>query len=71
MDSNVVGLLSPVRSYSRFSEALEEVRNARVYGGMHYRNSTRVGAALGRQVSRYMTKHFFRLPGQKGPEDKD
>ena len=71
IDSNVAGLLSPVRSYSRFSVALEEVLNARVYGGMHYRNSTRVGAALGRQVSRYMTKHFFRKPGQKDPEDND
>jgi len=71
IDSNVAGLLSPVRSYSRFSVALEEVLNARVYGGMHYRNSTRVGAALGRQVSRYMTKHFFRKPGQNELQDSD
>jgi len=27
---------------------------------MHYRNSTRIGAHLGKQVSRFTTKHFFR-----------
>jgi hypothetical protein len=63
IDSNVSGLLSPVRSYSRFSDALEEVLDARVYGGMHYRNSTRVGAALGRRVSRYVVNHFLRTAG--------
>ena len=66
IDSNVAGLLSPVRSYSRFSEALEEVLNARVYGGMHYRNSTRVGAALGRQVSRIRDEALLSQAGPKG-----
>jgi hypothetical protein len=63
IDSNVAGLLSPVRSYSRFSDALQEVIDARVYGGMHYRSSSRVGATLGRQVSRHVTRHFFRKAG--------
>ncbi len=71
IDSNVTGLLSPVRSYARFSDALEEVLNARIYGGMHYRNSTRVGARLGKQVSRYMTRHLFAKPGQKGHAHDD
>ena len=31
-------------SYARFSDALEEVMEARIYGGMHYRTSTHVGA---------------------------
>src|SRR5689334_3893597 len=39
IDSNVAGLTKPVRSYKSFSQALAEVRDARVYGGMHYRNS--------------------------------
>jgi vanadium-dependent haloperoxidase-like protein len=60
IDSNVSGLAFPVRTYSRFSDALAEVLDARVYGGMHYRNSTRVGANVGKQVSRYMTTHVFR-----------
>jgi hypothetical protein len=38
---------------------LEDILNARIYGGMHYRNSTAVGAGLGRQVSRQASEHFF------------
>jgi hypothetical protein len=52
--------MSRVRGYSRFSDALQEVNEARIYGGMHFRTSTRIGARLGQQVSRYMTSHFFR-----------
>jgi hypothetical protein len=60
MDSTVAGVASPVRTYARLSDALAEVLDARIYGGMHYRNSTRVGARVGRQVSRFTTRHFFR-----------
>lgn len=60
IDSNVPGLLQPVRSYESFSQALEEVLDARVYGGMHYRTSTRHGAKIGKQVTRFATRHFFR-----------
>jgi hypothetical protein len=60
IDSKVAGLTKPVRSYNSFSQALDEVLDARVYGGMHYRNSTHKGAILGKQVSRFVTAHFFR-----------
>lgn len=65
IDSKIAGLTKPVRSYNSFSQALDEVRDARVYGGMHYRNSAHKGAILGQQVSRYVTAHFFRpTPGR-------
>jgi hypothetical protein len=60
IDSTVAGLTKPIRSYDSFSQALDEVRDARVYGGMHYRNSAQKGAILGQQVSRFVTAHFFR-----------
>jgi hypothetical protein len=60
MDSTVAGVVNPVRTYDRLSDALEEVLDARIYGGMHYRNSTRIGANMGKQVSRFTTRHFFR-----------
>lgn len=60
IDSLVAGLTEPVRSYNSFSQALDEVRDARVYGGMHYRNSAHKGAIIGQQVSRFVTTHFFR-----------
>jgi hypothetical protein len=64
IDSNVPDPTKPpppvVRSYSSFSQALEEVLDARVYGGMHYRTSTRHGEKIGKQVARFAWKHFFR-----------
>ena len=60
MDSSAPGVVHPIRTYFHFSDALAEVNEARIYGGMHYRNSTRVGANIGKQVSRFTTRHFFR-----------
>ncbi len=40
MSSPAPGLLQAIRSYDRFSQALTDILNARIYGGMHYRNST-------------------------------
>jgi hypothetical protein len=37
-------------SWNRIDEYLAEVANARVWGGIHYRNSTEVGTALGRKI---------------------
>ena len=59
MSSPAPGLLQPVRSYDRFSQVLTDILDARVYGGMHYRNSTVVGAELGRKVARQAIEHFF------------
>ena len=59
MSSPAAGLLLPVRSYNRFSQVLTDILNARIYGGMHYRNSTEVGAELGKQVARQTITHFF------------
>jgi hypothetical protein len=58
--SNFAGVTTPVRAYSSFSQALQEVADARIYGGMHYRNSTHKGALVGKQVSHFATRHFFR-----------
>ena len=60
MSSAAPGLLQPVRSYDHFSQVLTDINDARIYGGMHYRNSTVVGAELGRQVARQALKRFFR-----------
>ncbi len=58
--SNFAGVTTPVRTYYSFSQALQEVLDARIYGGMHYRNSNHKGAILGKQVSHFATRHFFR-----------
>jgi len=38
----------------------DEVANARVWAGFHYRTSTQVGAAMGHEVGRYVATHFDR-----------
>jgi len=39
-----------VRSWSRIDEVAAEVSMARICSGVHYRNSTEVGVAMGRKV---------------------
>lgn len=63
MSSAAPGLSQPIRSYTRFSQALTDILNARIYGGMHYRNSTIVGAELGKKVAHQAIERFF-LPSE-------
>ena len=53
----------PNRSFDRFSDALEEIINARVWGGIHFRTADEQGATLGRKIVKYMRKHYFRSTG--------
>lgn len=45
------------RHWTAFSEGVEEVIDARIYGGFHYRTSDEVGARVGRQVARFVMTH--------------
>jgi hypothetical protein len=47
------------RSYNRFSDALKEVINARVWAGIHFRTADRQGAVLGKKVVHWLDKHYF------------
>ena len=49
-----------VRTYTSVKEIHAEEGNARVWGGMHWRNSTEVGTALGRQVGKYTASHLLK-----------
>ena len=48
-----------MRSFSRFSQATNEVVDARVYSGIHFRIADEHGAKIGKQVARWREKHFF------------
>ena len=54
------------RQWSSFSEALDEVIDARVYSGIHFRNTDEVGARVGKQVARFVWTHALRPCGQGG-----
>jgi hypothetical protein len=48
------------RTFTRFSQAEQEVINARVYVGIHYRNSDTTAGAQGRRVANWVFKHSLR-----------
>jgi PAP2 superfamily len=49
-----------VRNYASVNEIHAEEGNARVRGGMHWRNSTEVGTALGSRVGKYTATHLLK-----------
>jgi hypothetical protein len=52
---NVVSDFTPgVRYFSTFSAALDEVGNARIFGGMHFRTAVNDGLTLGTAVGDYI-----------------
>jgi hypothetical protein len=65
------GMPGVTRSFTSFSDALDEVANARIYGGIHYRTSTDDGRALGTTVGNYVLENAF-LPrkGNGNPDDE-
>jgi hypothetical protein len=48
-----------IRSFDRFSDALDEITEARIWAGLHYRTADVQARNLGRKVARYMAKHYF------------
>jgi hypothetical protein len=61
----VVTLGNITRQWGTFDEAAEEVIDARVYSGIHFRTADEVGARVGRQVARFVSTHALR-PCKKG-----
>jgi hypothetical protein len=46
-----------VRSFHSFSAALDEVKNARVFAGIHFRSATDDGQTIGASVADYVLEH--------------
>lgn len=55
------------RHWSSLSEGVEEVIDARIFSGFHYRSSNEDGARLGRAIARFVINHALR--GLKDPND--
>jgi hypothetical protein len=45
--------------YDRTDDLLKEVKDARVWGGMHFRTSIDAGAELGKDVAKWVAKNHF------------
>ena len=48
------------RTYTKFSEMTDEVDNARVWGGIHFRSADRDGSDIGRNIGTIVTRDFPR-----------
>jgi hypothetical protein len=57
------GFSNSSRSFERFSEAINEIIDARVWAGIHFRTADVQGAALGKKVAHYLQKHYFQPTG--------
>ena len=53
------GTPAQTRHFDSFSSALDEVINARVWGGIHFRTADVQGAELGNEVALWLSDHYF------------
>jgi hypothetical protein len=51
------------RSFSSFSDAVSEIADARVFGGIHFRTSCNLGNTLGRNVANFVAGHAMHALG--------
>jgi hypothetical protein len=49
----------PPRQFDRLSQALKEIIDARVWGGIHFRAADVQGAVIGKKVAHYVRKNSF------------
>ncbi len=55
-DTNNAGL---TRSFTRFSQAIDEIVDARVWSGIHFRTADEQGERISKQVARYREQRYF------------
>ncbi len=63
--------LQKTRTFTRFSQAEQEVIDARVYVGIHYRNSDTTAQAQGRRVSNWVFRHYMRSVDEPEHDSED
>lgn len=62
MDFTVVkiaGMPDVKRDYKRFTDVVDDTIDARVYQGLHFREADVQGAGIGKDVARWVDRHFF------------
>jgi hypothetical protein len=62
----VVTISGITRQWDSLSEGIQEVIEARIYSGIHFRTADEVGARLGRQVARFVFNHALKRCPKRG-----
>ncbi len=57
-----LGPFGVIRTYRKFSEMMQEVENARVWSGIHFRTADRDGVAVGRKIGEIVMREFPHSP---------
>lgn len=65
--------LGSTRSYTRFTDVITDMIEARILAGLHFRRADVNGALLGKQVAEYVDANYFncRPPGQCKQEERE
>jgi hypothetical protein len=66
-DTTPVGMKT--RSFTRVSDALEEIVNVRVWSGIHFRNADEASVRIASKIVRYRDKHYFDRIGHHEDDD--
>jgi hypothetical protein len=64
MTSNTPQVIQKTRTYRRFSDAAEDVVDARIYAGIHFRFADTVARRQGSHVANWAFSHFLRPLGE-------
>jgi hypothetical protein len=56
--------------YTRFSQITDDISDARIYGGIHYRFDQEAGADLGRDIATYVVRHNLRRAKHSDDDDE-
>jgi hypothetical protein len=54
------GLPGIVLGYAAWGQITDDIDDARIYGGIHFRFDQEAGARQGREVGRYILRHYLR-----------
>jgi hypothetical protein len=52
-------MIGVTREFRGFGNALEDVKNARIFSGIHFRTATEAGTTLGAGMANYALEHLF------------
>jgi hypothetical protein len=69
--TNLGPTIEDTRTYRRFSDVAEEVVNARIYEGIHFRFADEAARKQGRQVANWVFRNFLRPLDDNGDDGKD
>ena len=60
-----------VLNYSTWGQITDDIDDARIYGGIHFRFDQEAGARQGRHVGKYILRHYLRSAHDDDDDDCD